>query len=137
MLLYRKSRLWGCYKPRHVTKRDVLVLATLRYLCTMYLFLQLKCCGTTMNKTDDYISWEKNITATSATNFPTSDGYRVPKSCCARFESDQVTVCQKSPFDTKFNVTGCFDKLDQTFQDNKSTFFIAGIVMMVIMVSTY
>ena len=32
MLLYRKSRLWGCYKPRHVTKGDMLVLATLRYL---------------------------------------------------------------------------------------------------------
>ena len=27
MLLFRKSRVWGCYKPRHVTKRDVLVLA--------------------------------------------------------------------------------------------------------------
>ena len=51
--------------------------------------------------------------------------------------TDQVTDCQKSPFDTKFNVTGCFEKLDQTFQDNKSTFLIAGIVTMVIMVSTY
>ena len=85
----------------------------------------------------DYISWEKNTTTTSATNFPTSDGYRVPKSCCARFESDQVTECQKTPFETKFNVTGCFDKLDQTFEDNKSTFLIAGIVTMVIMVSKY
>ena len=106
----------------------------------MYLFLQLKCCGTTMNKTDGpngYISWEKNTTSTSATDFPTSDGLRVPKSCCARFESDQQTVCQKDPFNTKFNVTGCFNKLDQTFQDNKSTFLIAGIVTMVIMVSTY
>jgi len=96
----------------------------------------LKCCGTTMNKTDGpngYISWEKNTTSTSATDFPTSDGLRVPKSCCARFESDQQTVCQKDPFNTKFNVTGCFNKLDQTFQDNKSTFLIAGIVTMVIM----
>ena len=32
MSLFMKSRLWGCYKTRHVTKRDVLVLATLRYL---------------------------------------------------------------------------------------------------------
>ena len=32
MLLYRESRLWGCYKSRHVTKRDVLLLATLRYI---------------------------------------------------------------------------------------------------------
>ena len=33
MLLYRKSRVWGCYKPRHVTKRDVLVLAVLYGIC--------------------------------------------------------------------------------------------------------
>ena len=32
MLLYGKSSLWGCYKPRHVTNRDVLLFATLRYL---------------------------------------------------------------------------------------------------------
>ena len=25
MLLFRKSRLWGCYKSRHVTKRDMLL----------------------------------------------------------------------------------------------------------------
>ena len=31
MSLFMKSRLRGCYKTRHVTKRDVLVLATLRY----------------------------------------------------------------------------------------------------------
>lgn len=89
----------------------------------------LKCCGTKMNKTDDYISWEKNGT------YPLGNlgDIRVPKTCCARFESDQVAVCQKFPFDTKFNVTGCFDKLDQTFEDNKNTFLIAGIVTMVIM----
>ena len=32
MSLFMKSRLWGCYKTRHVTKRDVLALATLRYV---------------------------------------------------------------------------------------------------------
>ena len=31
MSLFMKSRLWGCYKTRHVTKRDVFLLATLRY----------------------------------------------------------------------------------------------------------
>ena len=31
MLLFRKLRLWGCYKPRHVTKQDILLLATIRY----------------------------------------------------------------------------------------------------------
>ena len=32
MLLLRKASLWGCYKPRHVTKWDVILLATIRYL---------------------------------------------------------------------------------------------------------
>ena len=32
MLFYRKSSLWGCYYSRHVTNRDVLLLATIRYL---------------------------------------------------------------------------------------------------------
>ena len=31
MLLFRKSSIWGCYQPGHVTKRDVFLLATLRY----------------------------------------------------------------------------------------------------------
>jgi len=87
----------------------------------------LKCCGTKMNAatgSGGYISWEKNGT------YPLGD-IRVPKTCCAITTSDQETACQKEPF--KFNVTGCFDKLDQTFHDNKNTFLIAGIVTMVIM----
>ena len=32
MLLLKKSSLWGCNKLRHVTNRDVLLLATLRYV---------------------------------------------------------------------------------------------------------
>ena len=32
MLLLKKSSLWGCYKPRHVTNQDVLLLVTLRYI---------------------------------------------------------------------------------------------------------
>ena len=38
MSLFMKSRLWGCYKTRHVTKRDVLLLATLRFLWTVIFF---------------------------------------------------------------------------------------------------
>ena len=30
MLLFKNSSLCGCYKPRHVTNRDVLLLVTLR-----------------------------------------------------------------------------------------------------------
>jgi len=92
-----------------------------------------RCCGTTMNKANDYISWEKNTTTTSSTNFPTSDRYRVPKSCCAQFESDQVTDCQKNPFNDKFNVTGCFEKFEQKLMDHRTDFVIAGVVLCVIM----
>ena len=62
------------------------------------------------------------------------DGFKVPESCCAQF-TGKVDECRKDPLGTEFNVTGCFNKLDKTFQDNKSTFLIAGIVTMVIMVS--
>jgi hypothetical protein len=34
MLLLKISSLWGCYKPGHVTNRDVLLLATLWYVKT-------------------------------------------------------------------------------------------------------
>ena len=32
MLFFRKSSLWGCYYSRHVTNRDVFLLATIRYV---------------------------------------------------------------------------------------------------------
>ena len=32
MILFRKSRLLGSFKPRHVTNQDVFVLATVQYL---------------------------------------------------------------------------------------------------------
>ena len=32
VLLFRKSSLWGCYKPRHVTKRDVLLFKSSKIL---------------------------------------------------------------------------------------------------------
>ena len=32
MLVTRTSSIWGCYNWRHVTKRDVLLLLTIRYL---------------------------------------------------------------------------------------------------------
>jgi hypothetical protein len=44
MSLFMKSRLWGCYKTRHVTKRDVLLLATLRYIVLIinFIFFEIK-----------------------------------------------------------------------------------------------
>ena len=46
MLLFEKSSLWGCYKLRHVTNRDVLLLATLRYTnakTTAFIFIFCGC----------------------------------------------------------------------------------------------
>ena len=31
VFLFRKSSLWGCLKPRHVTSPDVFLLAAIRY----------------------------------------------------------------------------------------------------------
>ena len=38
MLLFRKSSLWGCYKPRHVTKRDVFLFRNSKPYCTVLLY---------------------------------------------------------------------------------------------------
>jgi len=89
----------------------------------------LKCCGTYLNGTgDDNNSWE------GKGPYPIGD-FLVPKSCCEQFAADKVDVCRKNPqsADLPEKVTGCFDKLESTFNDNKSTFLIAGVVVMVIM----
>jgi len=88
----------------------------------------LKCCGTKLEKNATFTinSWE------TFGPYP-RDGFKVPASCCAQFTGGKVDECRKDPLGTEFNVTGCFNKLDKTFQDNKSTFLIAGIVTMVIM----
>jgi len=93
----------------------------------------LKCCGTKLNGTDatGYNSW------TNSTAYPvTVSGktFKVPASCCDSFDSTTNPTkdsCRMSP--RSANVTGCFDKLDQTFKDNKNTFLITGVVIMVIM----
>jgi len=89
----------------------------------------LKCCGTYLEKN----ATDNNKVVNSWVDFgPYTIGegnFVVPQTCCA--QSDKVDDCRKAPL--TFNVTGCFNKLDTTFQDNKSTFLIAGIVTMVIM----
>jgi len=88
----------------------------------------LKCCGTYLNETDN--SWVE----LDSTEYPTpSDKFVVPKSCCEQFASEKVDQCRKDPTGEDFKVTGCFNKLESTFNDNKSTFLIAGVVVMVIM----
>jgi len=93
----------------------------------------LKCCGTYLNGTDDNgaNSWIDSgaypVTVSGST-------FNVPESCCDQFDSSTTPtkdMCRQKP--RTANITGCFDKLDQTFQDNKSTFLITGVVIMVIM----
>ena len=38
VLLFRKSSLWGCYKPRHVTKRDVFLFINSKPYWTALLY---------------------------------------------------------------------------------------------------
>ena len=96
------------------------------------ILLQLKCCGTYLNKNSNATysgnSWIDNSNGT----YSATTEFKVPKSCCTQF--DKVDDCRKNPL--SFNATGCLDKLEDTFHDNKNTFLIAGIVIMVIMVST-
>jgi len=99
----------------------------------------LKCCGTYLS--DKNNSWtidQENINDGKAAYPVTVDGktFVVPKSCCSHFDSSSTPTeeaCRIDPFASKANITGCFDKLDKTFQDNKSTFLITGVVIMVIM----
>jgi len=89
----------------------------------------LKCCGTYLNGTDadGRNSWIESGA------YPVGK-FNVPASCCDQFTSSTTPtkdVCREKP--RSANITGCFDKLDQTFQDNKSTFLITGVVIMVIM----
>ena len=38
MLLLKKSSLWGCYNPRHVTIGDVPLLVTIQYVQSIRIF---------------------------------------------------------------------------------------------------
>jgi len=95
----------------------------------------LKCCGAFLNGTVAAGNYRNSWTESGA--YPVqvlAKTYVVPASCCDHFEKDSdKESCRLDPRSTTYNVTGCFDKLDQTFQDNKSTFLITGVVIMVIM----
>ena len=70
--------------------------------------------------------------------YPTSDGYVVPLSCCERFAENLKETCRKTPTSDEFKddpVVGCWDKLEAAFNDNKSNILIVGVVIVVIMVT--
>lgn len=89
---------------------------------------KLKCCGTILNKT--YNSWEK----VKGTPFPIDD-VKVPKSCCLQFNESELIDCQRKPMELTFNIKGCFEKLDMTFEENKKTFLIVGLSILITMVN--
>jgi hypothetical protein len=66
-----------------------------------------------------------------------SKGFVVPESCCARFKTpeNKVNECRKDPLAIDFKVEGCFEKLEQKLMDHRTDFVIAGVVLLVIMVS--
>ena len=80
-----------------------------------------------MNKT--YNSWEK----VENTPFPIDD-IKFPKSCCLQFSESEQNDCQRSPMESKFNIEGCFDLLEMTFEENKKTFLIVGLSILISMV---
>ena len=81
-----------------------------------------------MNKT--YNSWEK----VKGTPFPIDD-VKVPKSCCLQFIESELIDCQRKPMALTFNIKGCFDKLEMTFEENKRTFLIVGLSILITMVN--
>ena len=88
----------------------------------------MKCCGTYINGTgNDENSWEKY-----GPYYSHPGGFLVPKSCCMQFE--QVDACRKSPLNSQFNVTGCFDKIENTFVLHSSILLLASMTITVIMV---
>lgn len=95
----------------------------------------LKCCGTYLDFTDNKRnnSWEdvKNDAGTPV--YPVGN-YVVPESCCDQFDTTTTPNKETCRTDPKAaNLTGCINKLDKTFQDNKTTFLITGVVIMVVM----
>ena len=76
------------------------------------------------------ISWVKE---TQETQYPTSEGFQVPRSCCERF--DKVNDCRKTPTADAFKVEGCMEKLADAFTKNKDVILAVGVTVVVIMVS--
>jgi len=84
------------------------------------------CCGVRFNST--YNSW----TVLSDQYPTTEDDYKVPLSCCSNFNSTvDPKDCRTNP--SKYNLDGCFDKLEDTFEDNKSKILIVGVIIIVVM----
>lgn len=89
----------------------------------------LDCCGTYLEFKNNKLnnSWE------DVGVYPVGN-YKVPESCCDQFDTTTTPnkeTCRTTP--QAANLTGCINKLDKTFQDNKTTFLITGVVIMVVM----
>ena len=98
------------------------------FILQVKLFIfQLECCGAYLNK--PYNSWR------DALDSPYPIGVvLVPESCCLQFEESERDECQRNPTESKFNVAGCFDKLETTFEKNRTVFLAIGLTILITMV---
>lgn len=99
-------------------------------------FFKFSCCGVELyNNGSTYNSWEVDCP-----EYPTtSEGFKVPLSCCDQFDGTEgfsVSECRKDPTNIKYKLTGCVNKLNDVFESNKDNILIVGIVIVVIMVNT-
>ena len=91
------------------------------------LFFQLECCGAYLNK--PYNSWRDVLDSP----YPIGT-VLIPESCCLQFEEPERDECQRNPTESKFNVAGCFDKLEIIFEKNRTVFLAIGLTILITMV---
>ena len=105
-----------------------LLISTLLNIASQASFIfQLECCGAYLDKT--YNSWRD----VSDSPYPIG-AVLVPESCCLQFEESERDKCQRNPTESKFNVAGCFDKLEITFEKNRNVFLAIGLTILITMV---
>ena len=118
-----KSSLYKSINDDLITNKH-----TYYFILQVKLFIfQLECCGAYLNK--PYNSWR------DALDSPYPIGaVLVPESCCLQFEESERHECQRNPTESKFNVAGCFDKLETTFEKNRTVFLAIGLTILITMV---
>lgn len=91
-----------------------------------------KCCGTNITGIGaESNSWEKFDPQV----YNSSTKFKVPKSCCAHIEKDQIDNCRKNPTsEPNWEVTGCVVKLQNKFYGNQQEAGIAGSVILGLMI---
>lgn len=93
--------------------------------------MQFKCCAV-----DGYLDWTN---ATYKAPFPTSEGYKVPESCCAAFSASSLDLknCQKDPqnFIYKDYMDGCLFEFKSSLGKNKESVKLVTATIILFMVN--